>query len=230
VNRRAPRSQESRRILACEVLAIALVMVACGSGGDAVSRSVATGSPSSVTLRPAPVSVGRSCRAGARRVAFALLCPTSWPTSQTGDAPQLKWLALGPRAYLLNAFNGLEDRSPHVFHLLVGGQQHTFGANWLRVDPALRVTTRLVRVPVAGGGTFVQQRPARRIAETTVDGAPAIVLREPPYPQGGLQGGHVLVLWNRSGHGYLTSVHGIAMTQDELIEVALALADSTAGG
>jgi hypothetical protein len=222
-----PGGRESRRLLGFVVSALALLPAGCGSGREAVSRSVVTAPRSSAALRAVPPSVTRSCRAGAGRVAFALLCPASWPAVPASDTPQLRWMALGPGAYLLNAFNGLDDRSPHVFHLLVGGQQHVFGVDWRQIDPALRVTTRLVRVPVVGGGTFVQQRPARRIAETTVDGAPAVVLREPPYPQGGLQGGHVLVLWNRAGHGYLTSVHGAGMTQSELMHVALALADST---
>jgi hypothetical protein len=131
--------------------------------------------------------------------------------------------------YLLNAFNGHQQLPPHVFHLLVGGQQHPFGAEWRAINPGLRITTRLIRIPMRGGGTFVQQRPARRISMTTVRGVPALVLREPLYPQGGLHGGHVIVLWNQAGHGYLASVHGIGMTQPQLIAAAVALAASMMG-
>jgi hypothetical protein len=63
----------------------------------------------------------------------------------------------------------------------------------------------------------------------SVHGSPALLLREPAYPQGGLQGGRVVVLWNQGGHGYLVSVHGTTgMTQSVLIGVAVGLARSTA--
>jgi hypothetical protein len=140
----------------------------------------------------------------------------------------LRWITKTSPAYLLSALNGIDDRGPHVFHLLVGGQRLPFGPGWRAIDPGLRVTTRLVRIPVRGGGTFVSERPARRIGRAVVHGAAALLLREPDYPAGGLQGGHVLLLWNQAGHGYLVSVHGAAgMTTPSLVDVALALARST---
>jgi hypothetical protein len=96
------------------------------------------------------------------------------------------------------------------------------------LNPALRVTTRYVRIPMAGGGTFVQQRPARYIGSTTVHGLHAWILREPAYPQGGLHGRHVIVLWNQAGHGYLVSVHGQGLDDSALIGNATALARSAA--
>jgi hypothetical protein len=143
--------------------------------------------------------------------------------------PSLSWIALKAGVYLLNAFNGRDELPAHVFHLLIGGQRHSFGADWSGIDPELRITTRLVRIPMRGGGTFVQQLPARRIGEATVHGAPALLLREPPYPKGGLHGGHVLVLWNQAGHGYIVSVHGIDMSERTLVTIAVALARATAG-
>jgi hypothetical protein len=130
--------------------------------------------------------------------------------------------------YLVNAFNGIDDHSAHVFHLLFGGQHEPFSASLSSIDPALRVTTRNVEIPMTGGGTFLQQRAARYIGSTTVHGRHARILGEPPYPQGGLQGGHVIVLWNQSGHGYLVSVHGQGMDQQALIGAATGLARSTA--
>jgi hypothetical protein len=159
---------------------------------------------------------------------------TAHPTGRADGAtrslrpPALRWITRDPQAYLLNAFNGLDDQAPHVFHLLLGGQRHPFGAGWKAIDPGLRITTRLIRIPVRGGGTFVMQRPARRIGTTSVHGRPAVLLREPDYPPGGIQGGHVLVLWNQAGHGYLASVHGTTgLTQRTLTAIVIALGRST---
>jgi hypothetical protein len=175
-----------------------------------------------------PPVVRKACRQGARRVAFAVLCPSAWPVAEHAGTPPLRWITLRPSVYLLNAFNGDQWLPAHVFHLLIGGQAHTFGAHWTAIDPGLRITTKLVRIPVEGGGTFVQQRPARRIGMSAVHGSPALLLREPPYPQGGLHGGHVLALWNQDGHGYVVSVHGIGLDQQALIAVAVTVARSTA--
>ena len=88
------------------------------------------------------------------------------------------------------------------------------------------MTTHKVVITDRSGGTFVQQLPARRIATARVHGTPATVLREPPYPTGGIHGDHVLVLWNERGHGYLVSVHGERLSRPALVSVALAMARS----
>jgi hypothetical protein len=149
-------------------------------------------------------------------------------------SPALRWITLNPRVYLLNAFNGLDDRTPHVFHLLLGGQQRPFAPDWKAIDPGLRITTRLIRIPIrgsgsgSGSGAFVQQRPARRIGTTVIHGRGALLLAEPDYPHGGIQGGHVLVLWNQNSHGYIASVHGTdGMTRGTLAAIVIALARST---
>jgi hypothetical protein len=155
------------------------------------------------------------------------MCPTSWPITSAAGEPQVGAFDVAKDAYLLNAFNGLGDRSAHIFHLLLGGQARPFGAAYESLDPLLRVTTRYVRIPMLRGGSFVQQRPATRIAGAIVHDSHAAVLREPPYPQGGLHGDHVIVLWDQSGHGYLVSVHGYGMTEAALVRAAIELARST---
>jgi hypothetical protein len=205
--------------------ALVLVAVAagCGSGTGAVKPP-----PARPALTALPPAVAAACRQAAPAVGFAVLCPTVWPPTASRRPPSLRWITRTSRVYLLSALNGIDDRGPHVFHLLVGGQSQPFGPGWRAIDPGLRVTTRLVRIPVRGGGTFVSERPARRIGRAVVHGAAALLLREPDYPAGGLQGGHVLVLWSQAGHGYLVSVHGAAgTTTPSLVDVALALARST---
>lgn len=57
-----------------------------------------------------------------------------------------------------------------------------------------------------GGGSYVAQRPARVLRRATVNGHEALVLIAPAYPEGGLMGGHVIVLWNQLQHGYMLSL------------------------
>ena len=78
-----------------------------------------------------------------------------------------------------------------------------------------------------GGGEFVRALPVRRIGTATVHDNRAALLRAPPYPQGGIHGGHVVILWNQDGHGYLVSAHGVRMPQRDIINVALQVARST---
>ena len=211
---------------------LSVACAACGTSKEAAKR---VAMPTHGALRsaargltPTPDVVKTACKRARASVDFTILCPTHWPRTRSPSSPSLRWMTKTKRVYLLNAFNGLRDRSPHVFHLLIGGQQRDFGKRWTAIDPGLRVTTGLVTTPIRGGGRFVQQRPARRIGTTTVAGHAAVVLQEPAYPQGGLQGGHIIILWNAAGHGYLVSVHGLSLSIPALIQLGTAVASSAA--
>jgi hypothetical protein len=158
--------------------------------------------------------------------AVPVLCPTRWPSPSGRGAPKARLFEERSDVYLINVENGFSRRGGHVFHLMVGGQAEPFGRWPAGVDPGLRVTTRKVTIPQRGGGSFVQQLPARRIATARVHGVRAAVIQEPPYPAGGLHGGHVVVLWSEAGHGYLVSVHGERVSRDKLVAIALAMARS----
>lgn len=77
-----------------------------------------------------------------------------------------------------------------------------------------------------GGREFVQTLPAKRVGTVSVHGRPAAVLQVPPYPRGGIHGGHVVILRNQDGHGYLVSAHGERMPQRDVLRVALDVARS----
>jgi hypothetical protein len=129
-------------------------------------------------------------------------------------------------------------------HLIFGGQRPTFslrgtiGQAWPRPGERLPVQQlgipRLRTIPLQGGGTFVQQRPPRVVAHVTVRAHPGLVLAAAPYPLGGIMGGHVLVLWNEGGHGYLVSLHydsrsrSHSFSRSQRIEAALTVARSSA--
>jgi hypothetical protein len=42
-----------------------------------------------------------------------------------------------------------------------------------------------------------------------VAGHPALLLRNPPYPAGGIHGGHLTVLFNAGGAGYAVTGHPV---------------------
>jgi hypothetical protein len=48
----------------------------------------------------------------------------------------------------------------------------------------------------------------------------------PTYPQGGIMGDHVIVLWNRERHGYFVSLHFERYSRHAREAAALAIADS----
>lgn len=156
-----------------------------------------------------------------------MLCPATWPHHRGPGQPKLQFLGSTTDGYLIDASNGSSRRGAHVFHLLLGGERRPFRPGPTGIDPALRVTTRRVTIPMKGGGEFVQALPARRIATATVHGNRAAVLRAPPYPQGGVHGGHVVIVWSENGHGYLISAHGARMPQRDIVSVALQVARST---
>ncbi len=188
------------------------------------SSSNKPGTAGRTPLFPTPTAITDTCAQAAVYAEFPVLCPARWPLPR--GAPKARLFERAPGVYLIDAANGFRRRGGHVFHLLLGGQRQPFGRWPGGVDPDLRVTTRKVTIPTRDGGTFVQQLPARRIARAHVHGAPAAVLREPPYPAGGLHGGHVVVLWNEGRRGYLVSVHGERLSQRSLVSIALAMARS----
>jgi hypothetical protein len=201
---------------------LAVLLVGCG-GDDKPAPKTSSGPP----LPVAPRAITTACAAAATPSRFPVLCPTRWPSPGSRGAPKARLFEEASDVYLISVENGFSSRGGQIFHLLVGGQGQPFGRWPAGVDPDLRVTTRKVTIPQRGGGRFVQQLPARRIATARVHGARAAVLQEPPYPTGGLHGGHVVVLWSEDGHGYLVSVHGERVSRQKLISIALAMARST---
>jgi hypothetical protein len=204
------------------IILLAALLVGCG--GDHAPTPTHSSGP---RLPVAPIAIKKACTRAAPATAVPVLCPTRWPSPSGRGAPKARLFSEVSDVYLINVENGFSRRGEHIFHLIVGGQAQPFGRWPAGVDPDLRVTTRKVVIPQRGGGRFVQQLPARRIATARVHGARAAVMQEPPYPAGGLHGGHVVVLWSEAGHGYLVSVHGERLSRHKQVSIALAIARST---
>jgi hypothetical protein len=196
--------------------AVAIGLAACGDGGV----------PPASSLPPAPPGVTVACREAAKTETFEVRCPTRWPAG--GRRASLRSIGVA-NGYLLETGAGLGERDP-VFHVIVGGQRRPFRPGFEGDGRALRVTTRRVAVPVirgarggATGRVFISERPTRRVGWVDLHGARGALLRAPAYPQGGIHGGHSIVMWNQGGHGYLVSTHSERSTRTAA-RMAIALA------
>ncbi len=82
------------------------------------------------------------------------------------------------------------------------------------------------------GKTYIGQLPARVVRHDRLNGTPALMLVAPAYPEGGLNGGHLIILWNTRGHGYFLSLHfavsptGAGYSESERLLTAIAIAKS----
>jgi hypothetical protein len=191
-----------RRAAAAALLAVAIA--GCGSSEEAERPP---------PLPPAPVGVADGCRDAADAAGFAVLCPSGWPRASRPARVRLRHYG-GDDSYLLEEQDGFGGRAA-VFHVLFGGQRKPFPAGFEGGGRQLRLTTRRVVTPFyaspRGGrvvGRTVVERPTRRVGTTDVRGHRAAIMQAPPYPHGGIHGGHAIVMWNEGGHGYLVSTHG----------------------
>jgi hypothetical protein len=183
------------------VTVIGVVALAGCGGGDA--------RPPGIPLGPTPAAVGRAC--AHVHAAMPVACPSRWPRGSSRMAPELEDLTRPKfRGYLLS-LNQAGFRTSDFGHLILGGQPRPFA---LRGRTGADRRLGIIRAAV--------------VRSAQVGAAPALVLRAPPYPRGGVHGGHVIVLWNRGGHGYLVSLHfagGHARySQAQRIDAALAIA------
>jgi hypothetical protein len=183
-------------------------VVSFGSGDCGAPEQTRPGGPPPppLTLGPRPRVVERACHR--RRLSW---CPATWPLRPASRPQGGRDYADGPARLLSFSDFAVEGEGGH---LLLGERFARYdlrgrpGAPFLRPgrDP-LRIPSRRRSVRNPGHGRFVTESPARILRRTTVRGHPALVLAAPPYPRGGLHGGHAIVVWNEGGRGRLVSLH-----------------------
>lgn len=227
-------------MIAVAVFLVVLAAAAPPSPGVAPTARIATAIP----LGAAPTRVAAFCTRRAKRGKFIVLCPTRYPLAATSRVTASGQSLLGPSFYWAS-FNdpaGFDDGDNG--HLIFGGQRPQFslvgspGDTWPRPGqprPAQQLPLpRFVTTPMRGGGRFVAQRPARVLRRASVSGHEALVLVAPAFPEGGLMGGHIIILWNSHRHGYILSFHfdgsrgGKTYTLNQRLTAALAVAASFA--
>ena len=118
------------------------------------------------------------------------------------------------------AWRGFRMRAGTIFHLLFGGtcrpwNLRTRDGRWparltaARPGEDLRLIGATSLVP--GQAEADRKRAALRVPRRArVGAAPALVLRNPPYQTGGIHGGHISVVWNADGAGYVVTGHAVS--------------------
>jgi len=152
-----------------------------------------------------------------------VLCPTWLPGNDRDAASSFGVrridLGDGRDAYLFELHQDDDGRGP--FHVLFGGRARPLGlrairGNWparLPVDDELRLIGRRQLEP----GSHAALKPVRlrMLRRTTVAEQPALLLRVVPFPDGGIHGGHYVLVWNDGGHGYAFSMHFTTPTDED---------------
>ncbi|WP_028060509.1 hypothetical protein [Candidatus Solirubrobacter pratensis] len=128
------------------------------------------------------------------------------------------------------------ERDEHT-HVLVGGRLARFSlettqeAMWPVHVPAPSETCCATPGDLGLVGAQPGQRPGtftpvrlKLVRRATVATHPALVLKAQGFPTGGIHGGHVIVVWNQHGHGYVLSMHAHDADQTQQA-VALWMAD-----
>jgi hypothetical protein len=163
-------------------------------------------------LQPLPAAAVARCQALAPRRDVPVLCPTALTPGPWFMRYQT--LRRGRAEYLCN----LETKpfgTGVAFHALAGGRTGRFD---LRTTPrhTWPVDVHLHRDLglVGAKGLKPGQRPEdevrvrlRLLRRTTVRHHPALLLRVAGYPNGGVHGGHLAVVWNQGSSGYVLSLH-----------------------
>ena len=140
-----------------------------------------------------------------------VLCPTRLPTA--------RWYARyqtlrGGRSEYLTNLDTTPAGSADPFHLLAGGRRGRFSLKSIAgrwpADADLSRDLGLVgATPLKPGQRWDEQRPVRPKLPRDVKVArhPALLLKVADYPDGGVHGGHLVVVWNQGWNGYVLSLH-----------------------
>jgi hypothetical protein len=120
--------------------------------------------------------------------------------------------------------------SGEAFHALAGGRRGRFSLRTSRgAWPVGASTSRdfgLVGArALPPGQRHDEQEPVRSelVRRVQVEGQRALLLRVAGYPDGGVHGGHLAVVWNQGADGYALSIHPGERSRLGLEQHAIAL-------
>ena len=174
-------------------------LMCCGliasCGGSSETRSHAELDRLGLT-RSLPAKLTDACRRIQRRVDIAVYCPPVVPESHP-PPPQIE--QAGPLGI---------------------GFSHGRVTRWIFAAGSPRLVGRRINaLPLQGPPTGMVASAVLTSRNVRIAGLMASVKRMARYPQGGINGGHVLVTWKVGATDYLVSIHGF---QNEPRAVAMA--------
>ena len=141
------------------------------------------------------------------------VCPSRFPLKRGSQAADGRPLSRESYDGYLLEWHVTRFRGDDVGHVVVGSQPHPFPLS------------RGARVKTDGQMALPGRK--KLLRRTKVGLAPALVLQSPPYPRGGINGGHVSVLWNSDGRGHLVSLHFAGYPLRDRIAAAIGTARSS---
>jgi hypothetical protein len=191
-------------------LIAAVVASACGAGGPAPR-------PPDTGQRALPPAVRSVCAGLAAEPGLQIRCP-SWLPGLGGRRTGSSFEShpsndVGGCGYLVELLARKAPQGSDIpFHIIFGGACEAFSlkvrrGHWPprpRFGDALGLVTHR---PLSPGQRRERLEVPRVLARVPFMGSTALVLRVAPYPSGGINGGHVVLVWNESGSGYVMSFH-----------------------
>lgn len=205
--------------LALAVLAVAGVL-GCGDADSPAPAGTTTTAPADDGLATVAAEITRACRRVAADGGIAVLCPQRLPAMGRSRLTVTSTDKNPERCSYLIDLNNNDERGGAPFHVLIGGANpgyslRTRQGQWPAEFPAkfpaddedpLRLVAKRPLVPGQRHEQATQLR-TDVVRSVTAFGRPALILRMRPYPVGGLSGGHLVLLTNRSSTTYALSVH-----------------------
>lgn len=195
------------------LIAAAVLSLACGAGGGMAGSAAVTAQDGRSIEQDGVLA--RACRGAQRRAEMSVRCPAWLPGHDRDANPSLDVRRLdlgdGRDAYLFELHRDDDGRRP--FHVLFGGRARPLALDVVRSSWPARLPSddelRLIGSRQLEPGDHAALKPVRLrvLRRTTVAAKRALLLRAAPFPDGGVHGGHHVIVWNDGGHGYAVSMH-----------------------
>lgn len=202
---------------------------ASGGSADGTGRTAARADP--IRLRRLPRATVARCRSLQAERTIPVLCPVELPGA--GWKVRYRSLVQAKDRYLCDLRRRPRGRD-RIDHVLAGGVRGelsfaTRDGRW-PADPSSRDPLLLVGTHVVEGTRRERPVPLEVVGPAEVGGEPALVLRAAGFPDGGVHGGHLVVIWNQARIGRVLSIHfhgddasREAVRKDALLEAADAM-------
>jgi hypothetical protein len=209
-------------------------------GSSVVSRTPhqsSTREPPSRRLARAPKAVVAACVSLQPKKTLKVLCPRRLP--RAAWHVRYRSLERSRSRYLMDL--RVEDNSGGAQHVLAGGRRRRFSLSEVDGHWPARVPRAGARCCARAGDLGLigaRERsvgiwePVRMsvIRHARVRSRPALLLEAAPHPDGGIHGGHLVVVWNQGLRGYVFSIHAANPRRVTQRDEAVALAAAEAMG